>query len=43
MAARELGEVVIVVPIERGDLFNGQMKGREREGEERRRGERKWL
>ena len=29
MAARELGEVVIVVPVERGDLCNGWvMKGR---------------
>ena len=27
MAARELGEVVIVVPIERGDLFNGWREG----------------
>ena len=23
MAARELGEVIVVVPVERGDLFNG--------------------
>ena len=31
MAARELGEVVVVVPVERGDLLNG--RGREREEE----------